>query len=649
MRARPLLGSLLALATLAALAAAETSMMVPAVDANGKGILTTITARAVPGRGDVYISVEPLISVETQQSEKIAVRIASEAAGVDRNQWDIFFKIVAPAESVDGPSGGAAMTVLTYAELTGRKPRKDLTVTGSIERDGRIGKIGGVLAKAEAVHEAGLKVFLVPLGQSVQDGVDIAQVAWERWKMTVVEVKDFAEVHKIAFAPEGSTIVMPQRVTQPLVLDAIPAPASAEPMRAVAVQEITDLETAYAQAKDRLTDLNRRAVEESLNTTRKLLQNRYYYSAANNAFVARLGISSFLNLNVTPAQFDRMVQEAEQELQRATFAPMTTENFEWVMAAQLRHYWARTRLAEVKDRLPLVRDPSFLLRDLASVQGWINASRRIALAAPTGGQPLDEGSVKEYARELLANVSEYIGGNPALDTEAAFHLEAAQLAYNESRYITATYDLYYAFAFYFASSETRDLTASEIEELVLGPEGLANETYTGSVWGHLFYAHSLFNLAEANRTGDLEPVLNAYRLQELAAGMSANRRDLLQVLQGLPPGATPVPTATIRATPAVTPVPTLEVTTTTEGDGLTRTTLLLLLVVAGAGVILLSAFILMRFLEHRPPAHLSPREALDRLDEQLVRGRISEGTYHRLRAKYERQAGGQAPARKGRR
>jgi len=640
---------LVALLSLAFLANAETSLYVPAVDANGQGILTTITCRAMPGKGDVYISVEPLISVETQQSERTAVKIAAEKAGVDRAKWDVFFKIVAPAESVDGPSGGAAMALLAYAELSGKTPRRDLVVTGSIERDGRIGKIGGVLAKAEAVHNQGLSVFLVPLGQGVQEGVDLTQVAWEKWKMTVVEIKDIDEALKIAFAPEGTKIEVPQRITQPLILASISAPSSTLPMKTVAEQELSELQNLFEQQRDKLSELNRNATEESLSTARKLLQSNYYYSAANEAFLTHMGLEAFTNLNVTASEFSELLGNLEEQLNQTTFPNVTTENFEWIAGAQMRYYWAKARLAELKERLPMVKDPSFLLRDLASVKGWLTAAKRLTQAAPTGGEVIDESKLKEYADAMFQQVSAVVDGDPTLDSEAVFHLDAAELAYNDSRFLTATYDLQYSIAFYNSTDETSDLTSQEIRELLAGKEQLTNENFTSSVWGSLFFAHSLYNLAEADRSGDLEFVSNAHRLQQLARSLSANRQGLLRALGGefVPPvraSTTPAPEQT-GATPTPTPRPTLqtiEITTASQvpqTDGLEKGIVLAVLVATGAGVLILSAFILMRMLERKPPARVGPEQALERLDELLLQGKVSEDTYERLRLKYQRQLG----------
>lgn len=41
-------------------------------------------------------------------------------------------------------------------------------ITGTINPDGSIGPVGGVLVKAEAAKGVGAKLFLVPVGQGVQ-------------------------------------------------------------------------------------------------------------------------------------------------------------------------------------------------------------------------------------------------------------------------------------------------------------------------------------------------------------------------------------------------------------------------------------------------------------------------------------------------
>ncbi|MCX6768179.1 MAG: hypothetical protein NTY90_05660 [Candidatus Micrarchaeota archaeon] len=150
---RLFLALIIALAVLAASSAALSSMPVPAVDTEGKGIVTVISADAIKGHdGGVYVDVEPFVSVETQNSGKVAAKIAAEKAGAKLSDFLVLFRVNTTAEIVDGPSGGAALMLLAYAEFSGKKLRYDLTATGTIELDGSIGKVGGVASKRLTSH-----------------------------------------------------------------------------------------------------------------------------------------------------------------------------------------------------------------------------------------------------------------------------------------------------------------------------------------------------------------------------------------------------------------------------------------------------------------------------------------------------------------
>ncbi len=68
------------------------------------------------------------------------------------------------AGTVGGPSAGLAWTLtildlLTPGELTGNN---SVAVTGTMELDGTVGPIGGVVQKTYAVREQGIDVFIVP-------------------------------------------------------------------------------------------------------------------------------------------------------------------------------------------------------------------------------------------------------------------------------------------------------------------------------------------------------------------------------------------------------------------------------------------------------------------------------------------------------
>jgi len=74
------------------------------------------------------------------------------------------FEIVIDSGTIEGPSAGLAYTLalldeLTPGDLTGGV---DVAVTGEIDSEGKVGAVGGVGQKAEAVRRSGAALFLVP-------------------------------------------------------------------------------------------------------------------------------------------------------------------------------------------------------------------------------------------------------------------------------------------------------------------------------------------------------------------------------------------------------------------------------------------------------------------------------------------------------
>ena len=83
-----------------------------------------------------------------------------------KRDFDMPFELDIRSGDIGGPSAGLAFTLgvidqLTPGELTGGRR---IAVTGTIEIDGRVGDVGGVVQKTAAVRHANAEAFLVPAG-----------------------------------------------------------------------------------------------------------------------------------------------------------------------------------------------------------------------------------------------------------------------------------------------------------------------------------------------------------------------------------------------------------------------------------------------------------------------------------------------------
>jgi len=148
-----------------------TTIKVPAVDDEGKGLVGIFEVEAAPGTGKILANIDNILFfVETQYSIQTAKTVAANVTGIDINKYNIIYDVETLGGNstvVSGPSAGAALAVATIAELQGIELNPDVMITGTIRPDGTIGKIGGVAEKARAARESGAKVLLVPIGQGL--------------------------------------------------------------------------------------------------------------------------------------------------------------------------------------------------------------------------------------------------------------------------------------------------------------------------------------------------------------------------------------------------------------------------------------------------------------------------------------------------
>jgi PDZ domain-containing protein len=118
-----------------------------------------------PGEG------ESTVTVELSASPDDPARTIVGFVPFDTRAITLPFEVDIRTDDIGGPSAGLAFTLamideLSPGDLTGSQ---DVAVTGTIALDGSVGAIGGLTQKVSAVHQNGVKVFLVPASQAELD------------------------------------------------------------------------------------------------------------------------------------------------------------------------------------------------------------------------------------------------------------------------------------------------------------------------------------------------------------------------------------------------------------------------------------------------------------------------------------------------
>ena len=313
----------------------STTITVPAVGIDGSGVTTQLTCEVNPGKGRILVATEPLIGLDTQQSEQMAVEIVTERLGTDLSERDVVFIFEANlSKSIDGASAGAAMALCLISELTGQEPNPQVSITGTILEGGEIGQVGGILAKARAVAETS-SVFLIPEGQTITSTfiknyysprpgiyieeieparINVTEYAWENLGLSVVEVSNINEAEAWFFSGEVFAKEVPS-FELPNFTAALPR------MEGIAEYEIARAEKAVGSTN---SSGARELLDMAINTP-----EAYPYTRANYAFLAYI--------TAMPAYED--VESLANEFRKQLLKIETGEPT-WRAEAEMRISWA---------------------------------------------------------------------------------------------------------------------------------------------------------------------------------------------------------------------------------------------------------------------------------------------------------------------
>ncbi|MEM5801827.1 MAG: S16 family serine protease [Candidatus Aenigmatarchaeota archaeon] len=147
----------------------KVSLFVPAIDNQGNGVPVKLSVEVLPGEGRVLVDINQILFwIDTQQSIRIAKDVAQNLTKADLSKIDLIYSVETEATIIEGPSAGAALTIATIAAIQNKSVNQSVMITGTINLDGTIGPVGGIIAKSNAAKQIGAKLFLVPSGQGMQ-------------------------------------------------------------------------------------------------------------------------------------------------------------------------------------------------------------------------------------------------------------------------------------------------------------------------------------------------------------------------------------------------------------------------------------------------------------------------------------------------
>jgi len=510
-----------------------------AVTESEVGMAADLYLYTIPGTGDVaFITSNSLVGKDTQTTGNIALQIASKKTGVKTSAYNFIFDIRANASEVDGPSAGAAMTLLAYSLLSEKALSNEIGLTGTINNDGSIGVVGGVYPKAKTASEIGIKLLMIPRGEANQvikeDGkvksINLLSYAPEKLGLKVVEVTTIDDVIKYAYS-DISQIKVDTNITQfSFVPEATTYPKSLEAMKEISKEYIRRAKNSIDNAKKELEtttleDAVRSAfypqlgvAERNIEMSKIFLDQNYLYSAANYSFNARVLAGTIEEIAKSPTLLNKdskiieskiysLRQEINLVKQQTDFIPLG--RVEWIIGAQQRLAYSENALNKIissRDNIDWseVNDADIQAMLFDQVYDYVSAKAWMEVA----GDFLKEGKKAKtkkqstYTTEFtlmvknkLDNIQQKLeDSNAPIDVldEALRRYNSAKISFDNNFIFAALYDSYFAESFIDAEIERKNLTENELEERI----DLIHQRSDSidSIWANMFLNHSKFFL-----------------------------------------------------------------------------------------------------------------------------------------------------------
>ncbi len=512
------------------------TMKVFAVTDSGAALNAELALEIVKGNGKIWTSVTPLVGTSTQTTERIAVELAKKYAS-DVDNYDYLFDINSDASLVEGPSAGAAMALLVITMLQEKPLPQNVGITGTITEDGLVGNVGGVFEKSKEAARIGVKLFLIPVGESQQiiregpglQAINLQTYALEQWGMKVVEVTNIDDALELAFTEIGEIDINKAKQEIPeFVPDQITYSKDLGEMARITRQLVESTEAEVNDAKESLSTTLLRdtkvigvllksisSAESDIKHAKQLMEQNYLFSAANLAFLAKVNAAFVKDISEKPSilasdsvVFDLKLLNLKTELNALKSdlnSFMAVEQLEWHIAAQQRVSWAELKLEKLESPPAIIdtgaSEAEIILgriQDMEFAAAWIGVAKDFFAVSIHSKRKavLDDfflGDADNYlikAQEGLRLVSE------DESADAQEKIDAAKRKKEYGWYAASAFDSAFSLALsqevVFSEgkslAELKESLSSGIAEL----DSKIEESNNGFIWSQLYLDHARY-------------------------------------------------------------------------------------------------------------------------------------------------------------
>jgi len=532
-------------------------MQIYAVTTKGEGLVATLTLEIEPGSGKIWSAVTPLVGTSTQSAERTAVKVAEQFYPASNN-YDYKFTISSIASVVEGPSAGAAMTLLTTSMLLDKPLSTEVSITGTINDDGSIGPVGGVFEKVKEASSTGVKLFMIPSGEAIQTvrvdkevkSINLLEHGPSEWGVKVVEVETIEDAIKFAFTDlaEIDVNINSSNSIPEFVPEKIPLPAHLGSFKILTTNYIKETRQVTSEARMALASslledsevtsfllevLN--DAEYTITRAELLNEQNYLYSAANFSFLARVNAIIVKEVSNNPSlleadstAFDVKLLELKQNLREFESDlndEVPKEGIEWFASAQQRYTYAKNAVDSLVSGQTIVVDGTEddkimislqKLQDYAFAVAWLDVSKDFYnLSQDSSGLVFHSNEFESLITPLIITVENKFAvvDENVTREDILRRIDSAKTEKEKNWFEASLFDIVSADSFLIAEIESSEKSPKELRELLVAKIASVEKKISDSNvvvgWAILYLDHAKYFLSSANYYDERELVLSS--------------------------------------------------------------------------------------------------------------------------------------------
>jgi predicted S18 family serine protease len=386
---------------------------------------------------------------------------------------------------VDGPSAGAAVSVMTYSALNNLPIRSDAILTGGSTVYGGIIRVGGLFEKTMATAAAGKRYLVAPLN-SISEKI-ILRPLKDKYNISVVEIKDVSEAIDFMIYQKQLPTNEITALMRPLPnITAYPITTKLSEFKKIAwsMIQMENYSTGLLPTSSNESKEIKNYFENEINRQSYIYANGYFFTAANEAFLNYIDIGT-MNA-VKSLDVDSKVEEINNCLNSIKPRQKTRDNFEYLLGSDLRQQWAIQKVQAVVSSPPeLVEDKYSSYNELMYADAWCRIAQKLD-AVQDGGSTLNESLWKDLAAAKLKKAADSENAE-----DNAEKLDSAKALYDNGKYGASIFDSVYVLAMHDADALS-DVAAQKTKIAEL-----SNQTRS-SLWGQIYQSQAQFMIQTDN-------------------------------------------------------------------------------------------------------------------------------------------------------